>query len=311
MDDEAGEQQDLPSGEPARSAVPPPQVPGAASSRVRPVAPLAPIPGLTAARPAEPPGALPPLPQLVPSAEPQSEPPFTPAGGAVAAAPPKETWGWQATVAGLALAYVPQILLFALAALMGGGTTDAGRATLSSAIALIIGSLVIYGFQVFSAWLFSARTAGGVVRAWGFRRPTKAFFWTIPLGLFAVYAASLLHDKVVRPEQQQIMSDFPHSTGGTVAFVVYAVAMAPFLEEIFFRGFLFRGFAKSWGWVWGAVVSATVFSLAHLQLSIFVPLFALGFVLAWVYKRTGSLWTSIALHAVFNSIAMIAWIMTG
>jgi membrane protease YdiL (CAAX protease family) len=50
-----------------------------------------------------------------------------------------------------------------------------------------------------------------------------------------------------------------------------------------------------------------VFGLAHLQLSVFVPLFALGFALAWVYKRTGSLWTSITLHALFNAISVLAW----
>jgi membrane protease YdiL (CAAX protease family) len=62
--------------------------------------------------------------------------------------------------------------------------------------------------------------------------------------------------------------------------------------------------------VWGAVVSGAVFSLAHLQLTLFVPLFVLGFALAWVYQRTGSLWTSIAMHAIFNSLAVLAWALT-
>ena len=83
--------------------------------------------------------------------------------------------------------------------------------------------------------------------------------------------------------------------------------MAPLFEEIFFRGFLFRGFANSWGWGWGAAASAAVFGIAHLQLDVFVPLFALGLGLAWVYHRTGSLWTSISLHALFNGISVLAW----
>ena len=53
------------------------------------------------------------------------------------------------------------------------------------------------------------------------------------------------------------------------------------------------------------MLSSAVFGLAHLQLDIFVPLLVLGLALAWVYKRTGSLWTSITLHALFNAISVL------
>ena len=63
-----------------------------------------------------------------------------------------------------------------------------------------------------------------------------------------------------------------------------------------------------WGWVWGALAPRPPSSaLAHLQLDVFVPLAALGFVLAWAYHRTGSLWTCITMHALFNLIAVLAW----
>ena len=87
-------------------------------------------------------------------------------------------------------------------------------------------------------------------------------------------------------------------------FILVAVVMAPLFEEIVFRGFLFRGLANSWGWVWGALASAAIFGAAHLQLDVFLPLAALGFVLAWAYHRTGSLWTCITMHAIFNRIAV-------
>ena len=91
----------------------------------------------------------------------------------------------------------------------------------------------------------------------------------------------------MHPKQQEIVG-VPAQRAGLVLFVVLAVLMAPVFEEMFFRGFLFRGFANSWGWGWGAVASGAIFGLAHLQLDVFVPLFALGFALAWVYHRTGS-----------------------
>ena len=58
------------------------------------------------------------------------------------------------------------------------------------------------------------------------------------------------------------------------------------------------------------MVSSAIFSLAHLQLDIFVPIFALGFALCWVYRRTGSLWSNITLHASFNAISVVAWYLT-
>jgi len=40
-------------------------------------------------------------------------------------------------------------------------------------------------------------------------------------------------------------------------------------------------------------------------------LFVLGLALAWVYKRTGSLWTCIAFHSAFNTLFVLAWALTG
>ena len=224
---------------------------------------------------------------------------------------PDATWLWPRTVAGLALGSAPEALLYLVALLAGTASGTGGKVTAGSAAALAVGSLILYGWQTTAAWLFSLRTAGRKLALWGFRRPTKAIFWTVPLGLVAVYVVSIAHDIVVRPEQQQIISEFPRSGMGIGLFVLVAVIMAPLFEEIVFRGFLFRGFANSWGWVWGALASSAIFGLAHLQLDVFLPLAALGFALAWAYRQTGSLWTCITMHGLFNLIAVVAWAVTG
>ena len=224
---------------------------------------------------------------------------------------PDANWGWPQAIAGLALGSAPEALLYLGALLAGTATSTGGKVTAGSAAALAVGSLILYGWQVTAAWLFSLRTVGRKLALWGFRRPTKAAFWVIPLGLVAVYVVSIAHDLVVHPEQQQIINAFPRSGIGVALFVLVAVIMAPLFEEIVFRGFLFRGLANSWGWVWGALASSAVFGLAHLQLDVFLPLAALGFALAWAYKHTGSLWTCIAMHGLFNLIAVAAWAATG
>ena len=220
-------------------------------------------------------------------------------------------WGWGACLAGLAVAFGPELLLYAAARGANVPTGTAARVTVASAVLLAVSSLVVYGWQTFAAWLFSLRLPGNRWSAWGFRRPAVAFFWTIPAALAGVYLMTLLYGLVVRSKQQEIIGEFPRSAAGIALFVLVAVVMAPLFEELFFRGFLFGGLTNSLGWVWGAVVSAAVFGLAHLQLDVFVPLFVLGLALAWVYRRTGSLWSSIALHALFNAISVLAWVLTG
>ena len=224
---------------------------------------------------------------------------------------PAASWRWPLALIGLIVGAAPQALLTVAALLAGPSTSSsAGSISAGSAIALALGSLVLYGWEALAAWLFSLRSAGRSLVLWGFRRPTKAYFWVVPVGLIAVYAFSLAHDLIVNPKQQAIISDFPHTTLGAAMFVLVAVVMAPLFEEVIFRGFLFRGFANSWGWVWGALASAAIFGAAHLQLDVFLPLAALGFVLAWAYHRTGSLWTCITMHALFNLIAVAAWALT-
>jgi membrane protease YdiL (CAAX protease family) len=224
---------------------------------------------------------------------------------------PAANWRWPHAVAGVALGSAPEALLYLSALLAGTASSAGGKVTTSSAAALAVGSLVLYSWQTIAAWLFSLRTAGRRLALWGFRRPTKAIFWTVPLGLVAVYVVSIAHDILVHPQQQKIISEFPRSDMGIGLFVLVAVIMAPLFEEIVFRGFVFRGLANSWGWVWGALASSALFGLAHLQLDVFLPLAVLGFALAWAYRQTGSLWSCIAMHGLFNLIAVIAWAVTG
>jgi membrane protease YdiL (CAAX protease family) len=91
----------------------------------------------------------------------------------------------------------------------------------------------------------------------------------------------------------------------TIAFGVLAVLIAPFVEELAFRGFLFNVVLRYTPlWV-AALVSGAIFGLSHGSLSAFVPLAASGVVLAYVYYFTGSLTASMLTHALFNAINLV------
>ena len=82
-----------------------------------------------------------------------------------------------------------------------------------------------------------------------------------------------------------------------------AVVTAPLAEETFFRGFLFGGLVKRLGVFWAALASGFLFSLAHGEPTTMLPFTIVGMLLAWSYLYTGSLWTAIGAHFLFNLIS--------
>jgi membrane protease YdiL (CAAX protease family) len=87
-------------------------------------------------------------------------------------------------------------------------------------------------------------------------------------------------------------------------FAIVAAVVAPFVEETFFRGFLFQGFRARYGWKVGMVLSSAIFAAAHLDLVVLIPTFILGNVLAYVYHRSNSVWPGIVLHFLVNSFGL-------
>jgi len=89
-----------------------------------------------------------------------------------------------------------------------------------------------------------------------------------------------------------------------VWFFIVGALIAPFVEETFFRGFLFQGFRARYGWKAGMVLSSAIFAIAHLDLVALIPTFVLGNVLAYVYHRSNSVWPGIILHFLVNAFGL-------
>lgn len=85
------------------------------------------------------------------------------------------------------------------------------------------------------------------------------------------------------------------------------IALLPAIgEELCFRGVLQRiiiGITKN-AWA-GIIVTGFLFSALHLQFEGFLPRFFLGIVLGALYWFSGSLWTSILAHFVFNGVQVL------
>ncbi|AJG21975.1 CPBP family intramembrane glutamic endopeptidase [Cupriavidus basilensis] len=95
-------------------------------------------------------------------------------------------------------------------------------------------------------------------------------------------------------------------TSGGIGIWVLVCVIAPFVEEMFFRGILLRGMLGRYARADATVYSAFVFGVAHLNIYQFVIAFAIGLFAAALYCRTRSLWPGIVLHAGLNTGVMIS-----
>jgi membrane protease YdiL (CAAX protease family) len=86
-----------------------------------------------------------------------------------------------------------------------------------------------------------------------------------------------------------------------VLMLVFTCALGPVVEEIVFRGWLFRALDRQWGWKTATLATAIAFGLCHPSSWIHMASTAIGSVIfTAVLLRTGSLRACIALHCAYN-----------
>jgi len=85
---------------------------------------------------------------------------------------------------------------------------------------------------------------------------------------------------------------------------IFAGVLAPITEELIFRGFILPPLLEKWGFKWGVVIAAFIFSVAHLQIQAGIILFLMGALLCVLYIRTQSLWPGIIFHSINNTLAL-------
>jgi membrane protease YdiL (CAAX protease family) len=133
--------------------------------------------------------------------------------------------------------------------------------------------------------------------------------------LFAAIASSAGVELPVVQETFRMIAQNPEVAP---LLVLTSVVLAPIAEEVVFRGVLFRGLrARSGFWV-AALVSATLFTIAHLgegggwlaSAVIVTGIMPLGVAFAALVERRGTLVVSIVAHATYNAIGVAVLILT-
>lgn len=132
--------------------------------------------------------------------------------------------------------------------------------------------------------------------------------------LFANTIASVVIG-VVWPEILKTQQDIGFSRAATgyalIPIFISLVIIPPLIEEILSRGFLFGGLRQKLSFVPAVLITSAIFALAHLPggesqslvWAAVIDTFLLSLVLCWLREKTGSLWASMLLHAMKNSLA--------
>ena len=109
----------------------------------------------------------------------------------------------------------------------------------------------------------------------------------------------------------------PQYSGAALWYAIGSMILVGFVEEMIFRGFLFRALLKKDGPRVAVIVSAVTFGIGHIvnilagmdiaeNLLMVVFAVAWGFVFTMVYYKTGSLLPCIIVHAVVDVLSMLA-----
>jgi membrane protease YdiL (CAAX protease family) len=170
---------------------------------------------------------------------------------------------------------------------------------------------IFYGIQVLLmfgvVWFFAIYWRRSGFRDLGFRYYSigKTIWYTF-LSLILIFIVSFVYVLIL---QKVFGIDAPASkidelvasgnVSGNILIVVTAV-IAPLCEEVYFRGFLYPAFRKSFGVVVGIFLSSVVFAAAHLDLYSFFPIMIIGWILAFMYEKTKSIFPVIFLHSIYN-----------
>ena len=180
----------------------------------------------------------------------------------------------------------------------------------------------VFDVVVDAAWRLLAPAVALVIL---FRKPSHAIrslgldtspSWKVVIGTFAfLFWLQTGYYMLIEPWSESDATGgldmMENGWGGLVYGLLSAVILAPIAEEIFYRGLLLRGLERRFGF-WISVSVATIaFALAHSYDAFgLISVGLVGFVLAVIYRTTGSLTTTILIHALYNlSITVPQWLM--
>lgn len=229
--------------------------------------------------------------------------------------PQRAAWGVREVIAAALIALVVSTVLGSvLLTALGEESTDSA----SLVTVAFLQTTLWVGMAVSVAFVLRGRTAS-IFRDLGLRFRLV----DVPIGLAIGVACQLVLVPIISSPWAHVLgrstdqlrepacqlaykADDPF---GVVVLFAITVVGAPFVEELFFRGFVQRGMTTGIGRTVGVVATALVFGAVHYQLLQLPALVAFGLVLGSITARAGRLGPAIVTHAAFNATTVVTLVI--
>jgi membrane protease YdiL (CAAX protease family) len=174
-----------------------------------------------------------------------------------------------------------------------------------------VGALVQYALMLFIVLLI----AGWRREPLALRRPRSwpRALLLMPVVLVAIWVSVTALDPLLHGGREQGLTPTrwePGHAGAYIASFVVIAVVAPFVEEVTFRGLGYTLVSPYGVWL-AIVVTGAAFALAHGLVQAFPELLIFGCALGWLRSRTDSVYPGMILHGLFNGITLIAAVTIG
>jgi membrane protease YdiL (CAAX protease family) len=234
--------------------------------------------------------------------------------------PEKRSWGFWPTVGLSAVVLVTyfavQLIISLVIFIFKARSTNPSLEQIFNGLAT--DGLILSIAIIFSASLGAALIAifislkGGISFAdyLGFKKiKPRTIVLLVVLFIVMLSAVLIAGNFVADQADSTFMTDLYRSSVFPPLLWLAVAFFGPFFEELLFRGFLFVGLrASRLGTVLTIIVTSILWASLHIQYDLYgiIQILIIGLILGTVRHKTGSLWSSIIIHVLWNGAALAA-----
>lgn len=176
------------------------------------------------------------------------------------------------------------------------------KQTIFMIIVRILLSLVLLIFVLWATSMIVGKKSENISKH---NTPSKkifVYFALLLIGYRLFFGGTISHILDLIP-QNSILESLGESLENDTAFMMFTViVIAPIKEEFLMRGIICNGLSKRYSNKVAILVSAFMFALIHFNIQQGVNAFLLGVILGYAYLKTKSLYLTIFLHMLNNTI---------
>ncbi len=129
------------------------------------------------------------------------------------------------------------------------------------------------------------------------------------ISLLAVVLRGMLGEVLPLASSVEELIGSPHSTGELIIYAVLVCVIAPIVEEIIFRGYVYAGIRRFLRPPQAMLLGGLIFWVVHFNPTALLVITLIGIMLCYLYERTRSLLPGMVAHGLHNAIVLVALVV--